>query len=415
MKKKILSHLDQAEELEKLYRKNKSEFKKAFLDIYPSIQNQSPVSDFWKARLQTPSDSIQWGEKSEWIFLIVASLAAGIYAKLPAIFPINEDFFYPKNLGLMVFPFVSVYFAWKNKLSQKSNIILTLSFLASLLYINLLPDNESSDTLVLACIHLPILLWGLMGYSFGGENWKSSESRLGFLRFNGDAIIMGGLLVLSGGILSAITIGLFSLIGLRIEEFYMEYIAVFGLASIPLIATHLTQTNPQLVNKVPPIIARIFSPLVLVMLLVYLGAIVYAGKDPYNDREFLLLFNLLLIGVMALIFFSIAENSQGKNQASQNWLLLLLALATLLVNAVALSAIIFRINEWGFTPNRTAILGINILMMVHLIMVGKDLFLTVRSRKSINQVGQTISNFLPAYLVWAGLVTFLFPVVFGNG
>ncbi|MCR9084501.1 MAG: hypothetical protein NXH89_18875, partial [Cyclobacteriaceae bacterium] len=236
MKKKILSHLDQAEELEKLYRKNKSEFKKAFLDIYPSIQNQSPVSDFWKARLQTPSDSIQWGEKSEWIFLIVASLAAGIYAKLPAIFPINEDFFYPKNLGLMVFPFVSVYFAWKNKLSQKSTIILTLSFLASLLYINLLPDNESSDTLVLACIHLPILLWGLMGYSFGGENWKSSESRLGFLRFNGDAIIMGGLLVLSGGILSAITIGLFSLIGLRIEEFYMEYIAVFGLAAIPLIA-----------------------------------------------------------------------------------------------------------------------------------------------------------------------------------
>lgn len=415
MKKEILSHLDQAEELEKLYRKNKSEFKKAFLDIYPSIQNQSPISDFWKARLQTPSDSIQWGEKSDWIFLILVSLLAGLYAKLPAIFPIEEDFFYPKNLGLIVFPFVSAYFAWKSKLSQKSILILALSFLASLLYINLLPDNESIDTLVLACIHLPILLWGLLGYAFGGENWKSSESRLGFLRFNGDAIIMGGLLVLSGGILSAITIGLFSLIGLRIEEFYMEYIAVFGLAAIPLIATHLTQTNPQLVNKVPPIIARIFSPLVLVMLLVYLGAIVYAGKDPYNDREFLLLFNLLLIGVMALIFFSIAENSQGKNQASQNWLLLLLALATLLVNAVALSAIIFRINEWGFTPNRTAILGINILMMVHLIWVGKDLFLTVRSRKSIDQVGQTISNFLPAYLVWAGFVTFLFPVVFGNG
>jgi hypothetical protein len=122
---------------------------------------------------------------------------------------------------------------------------------------------------------------------------------------------------------------------------------------------------------------------------------------------------LLLIGVMALIFFSIAENSQGKNQASQNWLLLLLALATLLVNAVALSAIIFRINEWGFTPNRTAILGINILMMVHLIWVGKDLLLTVRSRKSIDQVGQTISNFLPAYLVWASTVIFLFPVLFG--
>ncbi|WP_439882026.1 hypothetical protein ACSX1A_02465 [Pontibacter sp. MBLB2868] len=51
--------------------------------------------------------------------------------------------------------------------------------------------------------------------------------------------------------------------------------------------------HPDLVNKVSPVIARIFSPLVLVMLVIYLFAILYSGKNPYSDREFLIIFNLL--------------------------------------------------------------------------------------------------------------------------
>jgi hypothetical protein len=51
---------------------------------------------------------------------------------------------------------------------------------------------------------------------------------------------------------------------------------VVGLAAVPLVATFLTQTNPQLVSKVSPVIARIFSPIVLVMLVIYL----FAWKSP---------------------------------------------------------------------------------------------------------------------------------------
>ncbi|UJH92133.1 hypothetical protein LZ575_06015 [Antarcticibacterium sp. 1MA-6-2] len=107
-------------------------------------------------------------------------------------------------------------------------------------------------------------------------------------------------------IMTGITIGLFSLIGINIEQFYFEYVVVFGLPAIPILGTYLTQTNPHLVGKISPVIARIFSPLVLVMLVIYLVAMLYSGKDPYNDREFLLIFNVLLIGVMAIIFFSVA-------------------------------------------------------------------------------------------------------------
>jgi len=203
------------------------------------------------------------------------------------------------------------------------------------------------------------------------------------------------------------------LIGLSIERFYFQYIAVFGLAAAPLVATHLTQTNPQLVNKVPPIIAKIFSPLVLIMLVIYLGAIVYAGKDPYNDREFLMLFNMLLIGVMGLIFFSVAEYSKEEKSSLGTWILVLLAVVTIIVNGVALSAIAFRISEWGITPNRMAVLGVNILMLIHLFLVAKCLFQAVRKNHGLDQVGLTLVKYLPIYLLWTAIVVFLFPMIFG--
>lgn len=412
MNEEILTHIDDPGYLESLYRKNKSGFRVSFDQIYPELQGNQ-LAEFWHERLNYDSDRISWGSRSEWNFVIVAALLAGILAKFPAIFSIDEEFFYPRNLGFIAFPFVTAYFAWKNNLSLNSLAIPFSVILVSALYINLLPENQKSDTFILACIHLPLLLWGLLGFVFSGAKINDLTRRLAYLNFNGDAVIMGAILILAGGLMSGITIGLFSLIGLQIEEFYFEYIVVFGLAAAPLVATHLTQTNPQLVNKVPPIIAKIFSPLVLIMLVIYLGAIVYAGKDPYNDREFLMIFNMLLIGVMGLIFFSVAESSKEEKSGPGVWILVLLSLVTIVVNGVALSAIAFRISEWGITPNRMAVLGVNILMLIHLLLVAKKLIQTARKNGRIDQVGLTLVKYLPIYVIWTAIVVFLFPLIFG--
>lgn len=412
MKNQILSHLHQADEMEKLYRKSKSEFKAAFNDLYPEIKG-NPSAEFWYARLNFSSDSVGWGSIKDWRFLLILALLAWFFAKSPQFFSWDEEFFYPRNLSFLVFPFVSLYFVWKKETPLATLWLPGLILIGSIIYINLLPKNTQSDTLLLACIHLPLLLWGGLGFLFGGAQPKNLPKRLEFLNFNGDAVIMGAVLGLAGMLLSGITIGLFNLIGLDIGEFYFENIGLFGLVAAPLIATHLTQTNPQLVNKVPPIIAKIFAPLVLIMLLFYLGAIVYAGKDPYNDREFLLLFNLLLIGVLALIFFSVAESEPGQNGKSSHWILASLSIATVLVNLVALSAIGFRISEYGLTPNRLAVLGINILMLIHLLWVCQGLISTLRKNRSIQEVGLVVVRYLPVYLIWTMIVVFAFPLVFG--
>ena len=223
---------------------------------------------------------------------------------------------------------------------------------------------------------------------------------------------MTTLIVIAGGILTGITIGLFSLIGINIEEFYFKNIVVFGLPAAPIFGTYLTQTNPQLVGKVSPVIARIFTPLVLVMLVIYLAAIIYSGKDPYNDREFLFIFNALLIGVMALIFFSIAENSRTVKTRQEIWVLLLLSVVTIIINSFALSAILFRIAEWGISPNRAAVLGSNILILVNLLLITVQLFKVIMNKGDITGVRNVISVYLPVYTIWAAVVTFLFPFLF---
>lgn len=412
MKEQILSNLDNPRHLERLYRTDKATFARAFRALSPELKDNT-LAGFWNERLNFGSDEIAWGTLKDLMLVAIACLVAGIIAKFPAIFSIDEEFFYTRNIGFIVFPFLTAYFAWKNNLTANKVAPVVTAMLVGLLFINFLPDDEKSDTLTLSCIHLLLFLWSLLGFVFADGAANNTDKLLGFLRYNGELAVMVALIAIAGGIMTGVTIGLFSLIGLNIEEFYFEYVVIFGLAAVPIVGTYLTQTNPHLVGKVSPVIARIFSPLVLVMLVIYLIAMIYSGKDPYNDREFLVMFNALLIGVMAIIFFSVAETSKSKELQLGIWVLFLLSAITIIVNGIALSAILFRISEWGITPNRAAVLGGNVLILINLLLVTAQLFRVLSNKTNISSVGRAIALYLPIYFLWTIIVTFMFPFIFG--
>jgi NADH:ubiquinone oxidoreductase subunit K len=92
---------------------------------------------------------------------------------------------------------------------------------------------------------------------------------------------------------------------------------------------------------------------------------------------------------------------------------LLLSVVTIIVNGIALSAILFRISEWGMTPNRAAVLGGNVLILVNLLLVTLQLYKVLSKKANISAVGNAIAFYLPVYCVWATIVTFLFPFLFG--
>jgi hypothetical protein len=407
----ILGKIDNPKELEKLYQGNRTAFKTQFNILYPELKDNK-LAEYWNERLNYESSEISWGSKNELTFVIIASLIAGVIAKLPRLLNINPEHFYQRNIGFIVFPILATYFISKRNLSIKKIVFTAIAFLIPLIFINLLPANNKSDTFILSCIHLPVFLWAALGFSYVGDNIRSYHNRLDFLRYNGDLLIMTTLLAIAGGILTGITIGLFSVIGFNIEKIYFEYIGIFGAAALPIVATYITQTNPQLVNKISPVIAKIFSPLVLITLVIYMVAILISGKDPYKDRDFLMVFNFLLIGVMAIILFSVADSSNKSENRTGNFILFALSIVTVIVNGIALSAILFRISEWGLTPNRLAILGANILMLANLFIITFRLLKSVSKKADIREVGDSISMFLPVYVLWAIIVTVSFPFLF---
>ncbi len=410
MREEIIKNIDNPGQLEKLYRDNKTTFKKEFNIIYPDL-TENVVAQTWNERLNYESEEITWGTGSELIFVLVACFIAGLIAKIPDYAQLDSQNFYTRNIAFIVFPLLTAYFAWKQKIPTKKLFIISAVFLVSGIYINLLPDNKS-DTLLLACIHLPLFLWAVLGYTFTGNKPENFQRRLDFLRYNGDMIVMSGLILIAGGALAAITFNLFNLIDLKIDVFFEKYVVVWGLASAPIIGTQLVRTNPQLVNKISPVIAKLFTPLVLLTLIIYLIAVITTGKDPYNDREFLLIFNVLLLGVMAIIFFSIAETQKNRESKISSLLLFGLSIVTIIVNGIALSAIVFRISEWGITPNRLAVLGGNILMLINLLIATYRLYKTIKDSNEIEKVENSIAFFLPIYCLWTLVVIFILPVVF---
>jgi len=411
MKIDILHNLNNPKQLEKLYREDAASFKKEFNQIYPGQQDNASLA-FWNERLNYEAAKPSWGSKTEVVIVIVFALLAGLIASIPNITGIDNEKYLFRNISFVVFPLLSAYFIWKQKLVFKQYLFPLMAFIIAAIYINLLPTNKESSSIMLAFIHLPIFLWTIFGYSFLGAHMKSSQSRIGFLRYNGDLVVMSGILLLSTILFSAITVNLFNLIGINIEIFYFQNIMIWGIAAIPIVATYLIQTNAQLINKVSPIIAKIFTPLVFINLFIYLSAMVYTKKYPYQDRNVLLLFNVLLMGVMALILFSIAEAGKAAKNKFSLIVLFGLSALTLIVNAIALSAIVYRINEFGFSANRIAVLGGNLLIFINLVLVSYKLFLTSFKNGTIEAIEESIAGYLPIYAIWTGLITFLIPLLF---
>ncbi len=351
----------------------------------------------------------------EVLVLLIACVLSLLLIKIPAILQIDaqQESFYERNAALIVFFGMSAYLLLSGGLAKKIHYVwISMAFIVPAAFINLLPGTSKNDVVVLSCMHLALLMWCIYGFLYIGLDTKSAK-RMEYIRYNGDLVVLTSIILAAGGLFSAITLGLFKFIGFQIGEFYFQYIGVWGLISAPIVATYIIKNHAVITNKIAPIIANIFSPLVLIMLLIFLISLPFSTKDPYKDREFLLIFNLLLLGVMALIVFAISETSKNKKQQFSKVILTLMSIAALIINTVALTAILYRLGEFGYTPNRVAVLGSNILLFVHLIWISISLIKVTFQKKDIELVENTVSRYLPVYTLWTIIVVFGFPLIFG--
>jgi hypothetical protein len=411
MSNTILSNLNNPNELEKLYRMNTELFKQQFEIAFESYP-ESDVLKVWNERLNynQSSNSIKTNNlRKDTIVMGVFASASGVITRLLFHF-IDLDLIIPINLIFGILTLLLSYFIYLNRPSKIIRIGLITVLSVSIIFINLLPLGMS-DTNILSYLHLPILLWIIVGIAYMGNEYKSNHARLSYLKFNGELIILYAIMAISGIILSGITMQLFSIIGLDIAEFYFTNIVLIGASSLLFVAIFLVIKNINLTKNIAPYIAKIFSPLVLITLIVYLITVLIIGKSPFMDRSFLLTFNIILILVLAITIFSITER-QTQNKTILDWINFALIGLALVIDTIALSAIVFRLTSYGITPNRIVVLGVNILIFVNLIWIIVSYFSYLRNKKTIEVVQNAVTKYIPIYGVWAAIVTFIFPFIF---
>jgi hypothetical protein len=373
----------------------------------------------WKQLVITPEAGDDSGKASRTETLVVLGLAiaAGLAIKVPALFglPLADDNgpFYVRNASLFVLPLLTGYFAWKRRLDAVTCVWLALAFVAAALFSNVFPFTANSDTLALSALHLPIALWLVVGIAYVGGRWFASGRRMDFVRFSGELFIYYVLIALGGGVLTAFTMLMFGAIGMNAEGFAQNWLIPCGAMGAVIVGSWLVEAKQSVIENMAPVLTRLFTPLFTAVLLAFLVTMAWTGSPIDVKREVLISFDLLLVLVVGLVLYAASARDPQAPPDFFDKLQLLLVVSALVVDAVALAAIAARISEFGFTPNRVAALGENLILLVNL--AGSAWLYTrfLRARGSFAALERWQIAYLPVYSVWAAFVVAAFPPVFG--
>jgi hypothetical protein len=175
----------------------------------------------------------------------------------------------------------------------------------------------------------------------------------------------------------------------------------------------LVEAKQSVIENMAPVLTRLFTPLFTVLLLVFLATMAWTGSPINVEREVLIGFDLLLVLVVGLVLYAASARDPEAPPDLFDGLQLLLVVSALVVDAVALAAIAGRISEFGFTPNRVAALGENLILLVNLVWSARLYARFLRHRDSFAVLERWQIAYLPVYSVWAAFVVVVFPVAFG--
>jgi hypothetical protein len=144
------------------------------------------------------------------------------------------------------------------------------------------------------------------------------------------------------------------------------------------------------------------------------AAISYAvsGAAGEFDRELLGVFDALMVVVLGLVLYAMSARDPSRPAGLMDRVQLLAVVSALVLDVMVLGAMLARIGELGFTPNRVAALGLNIVLLVNL---AETAWLTLRfltGRTAFHKVERWQTTYLPVFALWAAAVVVALPPIF---
>jgi hypothetical protein len=355
------------------------------------------------------------GARTDAIVAFSLAVAAAVAVKVPTLFGIDLDEdggFYARNASLFVLPLLTAYFAWKRRLGTTTVGWLVAAFVAAGVFANVYPFTPEGYTETLTALHLPIALWLVVGVAYAGGRWSQVAGRMDFVRFSGELFIYYVLIALGGGVLIAFMALIFQAIEVDVEPYFEAWLLPCGAVAGVIVASWLVEAKQSVIENMAPVLARLFTPLFAVVLVTFLVTVLWTGRGIDVERDVLIAFDLLLVVVLALLLYSVSARDPQAAPGAFDVLQVVLVVSALAADAVALWAIAARITEFGFTANRVAALGENVILLVNLAWSAVLCTRFVRKRGSFAAIERWQTDYLPVYAVWAAIVVVVFPPLF---
>jgi hypothetical protein len=276
--------------------------------------------------------------------------------------------------------------------------------------------NQTGDVAILTAIHLPFLVWAMVGMSASVGRETPFAHFHAFIVKSVETLLTAGIYLGAGGLLVGLTVGIFAALGIHFSDEIMRIVAAYGLGTIPLLAL-ASVCDPTLapikqnwktgLSRILHILTRLMLPLTLGVLFVYVCWFIPAYFwRPFQEREVLIVYNATLVAIIALLS-SVLPGKTEEGFAKQDRLLyaalLILGILALLLNAYALSAIVSRTWTFGLTANRHAVLGWNGITLLMLSGISFKLW-QAGSTNWQYPFCTTLSRVMGLAVVWTGWV-----------
>jgi hypothetical protein len=368
----------------------------------------------WKQLVLSGEDEPARGP-SGWVEALVFAVAAAVaiqVARLTAGFPDEAPDWLARNATLFVLPFLAAYFARQRQLDPRQWLLMAAPFVLAALVVNVYPWGADSDTEALVIVSLPVALWFVIAYPYMGAAVRLHERRMDFVRFTGEWFIYYVLIALGGGLFMALIGGIFKPTGVDVDQI-AAWVLPSGAAGAVIVAAWLVESKQRVVENMAPVLTMLFTPLFALMLAC--AAVVYAatGLGQAFDRDLLGVFDALLVVVLALVLYGMS--ARDPSTSSPEWMdgiQLIAVVSALVLDLMVLGTMIARIGDLGFTPNRTAALGLNLVLLVNLAGAAwlSARFLTRRS--TLHRLERWQTTYLPVLALWAATVVVILPPVF---
>lgn len=356
------------------------------------------------------------------LLAVAFAMVAAVVIKLPALWGAPDEVTM-RNAPILILGALAAYLLVRGSRGWRTWIAVAVPFAAAAVIVNAFPFAPGADTLLLTVLHLTVALWIAVGIAYVGSGWRSTSARMDFIRFTGEWVVHLALIAIGGGVLVALTLGVFSAIGVTIEGVAEDWILPCGAAGAVVVAAWLVDAKKSVIENMAPVLTKLFTPLFTLLLLTFLAAAavqtITASADAEtgllgmaSQRDVLIIFDVTLVVVLGLLLYTL---SAQRSDAPASWfdtLQLVMLVAAIAVDLLVLAAMLTRIGEFGASPNKLASLGLNLILLACLagaawLQVG---YLRGKTTHAARERWQT--GFLPVYAVWAFAVAVILPPLF---